>query len=137
MYIPMSYNPDIVIPNYGNVVLTSPAYTGYGTGGATLNNILAAYNSNNCSSNNPKVAPCSLIIQDMSAIYTQITGSVSGTSVDANTALRKQIHENQYRTHAGTGLLATQKSDYMSVVMSSVIWTTLAGAVVVFIAMKK
>jgi len=109
----------------------------YGRTNVPLNTVLKSYNDNDCSTS-PSNDPCSTIISDLSGIYNQIKTNINSdiNQLRDDNGYNAEIKRKLNSMHSETGILASQNSDYMSVVMSSVLWTTLAGSLVVYLFIK-
>jgi hypothetical protein len=79
---------------------------------------------------------CDKTIANMRGIYGMIKDDVSTSNPDRNEDERSELKRKLQSMHSETGILASQHSDYMSVVMSSVLWTTLAGGLIVYAVIK-
>jgi hypothetical protein len=101
----------------------------------SLNAVIANYN-NNCTPGKMNTQLCTDASADMFAIYEVIKNDVSTSTLATNENERSELKHKLQSMHSETGILASQHSDYMSVVMSSVLWTTLAGGLIVYAVIK-
>lgn len=79
---------------------------------------------------------CDRTIANMRGIYGMIKDDVSTADPHKNKHERSELKRKLQSMHSETGILAAQHSDYMSVVMSSVLWTTLAGGLIAYAVIK-
>ena len=104
---------------------------------ASLNTVVANYKTSCLAPGaDTTSAECVSAIADMRAIYDVIKLDVSKADPSRNIDTQSELKRKLQSMHSETGILASQHSDYMSVVMSSVLWTTLAGGLIVYAVIK-
>jgi hypothetical protein len=104
---------------------------------ASLNDVIFDYNTSCLAPGTDTTsAECVSAIADMRAIYDVIKLDVSKADPSRNIDTQSELKRKLQSMHSETGILASQHSDYMSVVMSSVLWTTLAGGLIVYAVIK-
>lgn len=99
----------------------------------TLNKAISDYKTNCIDTYNVK--RCVDASRNIAQVYQSIKTAIN---TPANEVISKQddLKTKLEKIHSDTGMLALQSSDYMSVIMSSVLWTTLAGGLVAYLVIK-
>ena len=135
----MSFNSNLfdISANFGGRVFTglSGRYSNKKKE-ASLTRLIAEYKSYGCATAPPNTR-CDVIITDMSAVYNTIKNEIAPATAPSDYSLMTSTQDELKRKLASmqseTGILATQSSDYLNVVMSSVLWTALAGGLVTYL----